>query len=597
MKGAIPAGSKAVLNTPFSQVTPISTWDDGSVKHALVAGRADFTANTARTVAVSLGTPAAGAALSEANLAAANPQASVTYGAYGTVNLSSLLNTAAHARVEHAGPEYAAFQYIGVFPNDPSVRAVFYVQLWAGGMYRVRVVIENGTALATSTGKVGIATVTIAGVQQYSGSVAMPDGTRWDVVAANAPGVTATHNAAYLRASKLLPNYGYTSPSSSALSGLTSAYAPMARLNWEQDMGATGYTPGIGLLPHWDAMYAATGDSRALASSIAHSRAFGAYSVFYRNTTTKAMPKFSDFPAAYANSDDMTGNGQNSNRWENAHFPNAGYLAWLATGDRFHLETLQANAFAAWYTSSGGGQTGLNKLYVGQTRARAWRYRTIAALAAVAPDDDPFKGDAKASIMANLRHWKATNVDTNSPATGLAGTYDDQDPNVPGLQRSMFEHFFLVASVGWSWDQEMRLPTADKAVLAQVRDYLYRIPVGMTGRGQGSGEYCYRRGTGPYRTTVGPGSSSFYATWGQAYAATYSDSITCSAGSPIEGGYADDSGFPQGNWGHLMTALSYAVDHGAAGAAEGYARVTSASNWASNATKFNNWPQYGVVRR
>jgi hypothetical protein len=242
----------------------------------------------------------------------------------------------------------------------------------------------------------------------------------------------------------------------------------------------------------------------------------------------------------------------------------------------------------------------VNKLYVSQTRAKAWRYRTIAAVAALAPDADPFKADAKASIVANLSHWKIENVDTNSPATGLAGTYGDQDTSVPGLQRSLFEHFFLVASIGWSWDQEMQLSAANKTLLTQVRDYFYRIPVGVTGRGQGSGEYCYQRGPGPYRSVVGPDSNTFYATWAQAYAATYSDSIACAAGSPIQEAYADDPSeyaFPQSNWGHLMTALSYAVDHGAVGAAESYSRVTSASNWASNAAKFNNWPQYGTVKR
>jgi len=602
-KGAIPAGRTAVLDTPFSQVTPISTWDDGSVKHALVAGRADFSANSAKTVTVSLGTAAAGAALSETNLIAASPQAAISYGSYGTVNLTALLGTAARVRVEQAGPEYAAFQYIGAFPNDSSVRAVFYVQLWAGGKYRVRVAVENGTAPASSTAKSGSATVTIAGATQFSGAVSMPQGVRWDVSGSNSTAITVAHDAAYLRASKLVPNYGYLQANAATLAALSSSYTPMARLSWQQDMGTTGYTEGIGLLPHWDAVYATTGDARALKSSIAHSSAFGSYSIFYRNTATKAFPTFNDFPSGVngGDTDSFTGSGSNSNRWEVAHHPNAGYLAWLMTGERFHLETLEANAWAAWYSESLRGTTGVNKVFGGQTRSRAWRFRTIAAAAAVAPDGEPIKSDAKANILVNIRQWKADSVVPNTPVTGLAATAEDNEPSITGYQRSLFEHFFLTAAIGWSWDQEMLLSTTDKADFTQVRDFFYRIPVGLTGRGPASGEYCYRRGPGPYRTTIGPDSTrNFYTSWVQVYNATFTTTLDCSPGQSIQEAYADDTSpdsFPQSNWGHLMTALSYAVDHGAAGASDSYARVTGASNWASNAQNFNNWPQYGVVKR
>lgn len=366
-------------------------------------------------------------------------------------------------------------------------------------------------------------------------------------------------------------------------------------------MGAGGFQPGIGLMPHWDALYASTGDGRAASSVLAHARAFGAYSIFYRNATTRAFPLFSAAPSAVNSGDQegMNAQGTNPNRWEVAHHPNAGYMAWLMTGERFYLETVQANAWAAWFTDSGRGQTGTGKLYSSQTRARAWRYRTIAAAAAVSPDNDPFKGEARANIVANLNTWRTEHVVPNSPSTGLGATYDDQD-SAAGLQRSLFEHLFLAASIGWSWDQEMKLSTADKSTLAQVRDYFYRIPVGLAGRGPQYGEFSWRNGPGPYRTTVGPTSTSYYADWGQVYSATYGSAIDSSAGLPIQGNYADDASanaFPQGNWGHLLSALSLAADHGVAGAREGYARLTTASNWNANSVKFNNWPQYGLNPR
>lgn len=558
-------------------------------------------ANVPKTVTMSKGPASAGTVLSEASLIAANPMASVSYGSYGTVSLSSLLNTSARVRTEHAGPEYASFQYIANFPNDASLRAVFYVQLWSAGKYRVRVAVENGSALASSSTKSGVATVSIAGGTQFSASVSMPQGVRWDMAGSNSPDTVVTHNASYLRATKLVPNYGYVNPSSAALADLSSNYTPMARLRWEQDMGATGYTPGIGLLPHWDALYAAVGDARALNSSVAHSRAFGSYSVFYRNNTTKSVALFSAYPTAVNGGDQegMNGSGSNSNRWEVAHHPNAGYLAWLMTAERFHLETLQANAWAAWYTDGGNGQSGVSKIYSSQTRARAWRYRTIAACAAVSPDGDALKAECKANVMANLNRWRNDNVVPNSPASGLAATYDDQD-GAAGLQRGLFEHLFLVASMGWSWDQELQLNASEKSVHLQVRDFFYRIPVGLTGRGPSNGEFSWRRATGPYRATVGPTPDSYYSTWGQIYTASYGDNLDSTPGLTILGTYADDTSptaFPQSNWGHVLTALSYAADHAAPNALEGYARLTGASNWSYNANRFNDFPQYGVTRR
>jgi hypothetical protein len=598
-KGDVPAGQSLVLNTPAFQVTPIAAWDDGSVKLALVAGRVDLSANVTTTVAISAGAASGAMALTESDLIAANPSASVTYGSYGTVNLGSLLGvTATRVLVEHAGPHYAAFQYIAGFPADSSVRAVFYVQLWSGGAYRVRVAIENGTAVSTASAKSGTATVTIAGVQRFSGSVSMGTGTRWDAVGASFSEASALHDAAYLRATKLVPNFGFTNPSAQALSALPTSYTPMDGLHYEVDMGAPGYSEGIGLMPHWDALYCTSGDARARDSTLAHGRAYGCYGIYFRDPNTKRMPRFSDHPTAYANNEALPGSG--SYRWEFAHHPNAGYLPWLITAERFFLETMQANAWACYYTCNPNGG-GANRLYNSQTRGRAWRLRTLALVAAVSPTGDPVAADCRANVAANLAHWKTANIDTNTPATGLIGIYDDKAPGTDGFQHSIFESLFLVSSIGFAWDAEPGFNTAQKAVHQAVRDFAYRVPVGLTGRGQPAyNEFSYRRAPGPYQMVIGPDSNSLYASWDEIYRATYGDQLISSDGLSLLESYADNAtamAFPQGNWGHVITALSYAKDHGAAGAAAGYSRVTGASNWSANATKFNNWPSYGVLSR
>jgi hypothetical protein len=607
-KGDVAAGQGLVLDTPLAQIVPVSSWDDGSVKLAVVAGRADFVANTGRTFTVSKGTAASAAALTEADLIAANPTAAVSYGSYGTVELAALLGTSARVLTEQAGPQYAVFQYIANFPSDSVLRAVFYVQLWAGGRYRVRIGVENGIAPATSGSKSGTATVTIGGVQRFSAAVSMPQGTRWDVVGfgGSEPQITPSFDVAYLVATKLVPNYGWKSPSSTTLNDLATNYAPMARLGWEQDMSGTGYAPSIGLLPHWDALFCTTGDARAYNASLAHARAYGTYSIFYRDPATKRFPRFADYPTYYLGEERMTGSGSNTNTWEFAHHPNAGYLPWLLTAERFFLEVVEANSWAAYATNSNNNGGGVNRLYVSQTRGRAWRYRTMAALAAIAPDNDLLGADRRGNVVANLNNWQAIHVVPNKPATGLIGILDDKDPSVNGFQHSIFESLFLVSSIGWSWDQDLRLTSTQKETLRSVRDFAYRLPAGLTGRGPAQGEFSWRRAPGPYRMLIGPTPSSptdtatLYNTFNEIYQATYGDQLNSADGLTMLEAYVDDPSpyaFPQGNWGHVLTALAFAVDHSAPNAAAGYARLTSASNWSSNTVKFNDWPQYGVKPR
>ncbi|HEU4724947.1 MAG TPA: hypothetical protein VFU59_06560, partial [Candidatus Eisenbacteria bacterium] len=52
-----------------------------------------------------------------------------------------------------------------------------------------------------------------------------------------------------------------------------------------------------------------------------------------------------------------------------------------------------------------------------------------------------------------------------------------------------------------------------------------------------------------------------------------------------------------GYWGNLRPALSYAVDHGAAGASAAYSRLTGASNYATGAATLNDVPVWGVKPR
>ena len=262
---------------------------------------------------------------------------------------------------------------------------------------------------------------------------------------------------------------------------------------------------------------------------------------------------------------------------------------------------MQANTWATWLSGSTGEAAGTARQSSSQTRARGWRVRNVACCAALSPDGDPIKADWQANLVALLDDFYQSRVLSNSPGTGLVGTYDDKDTTA-GFQHSIFESAIVMSSINWAWDLEPGLSSADKTMHRAVCDHANKAIVGLFGRGPANGEFSWRRATGPYRMVIGSGSSlsTLYDSWLEVHNATYGDSLDSSNGLPILDAYADDPStyaFGEGVWGYMITALAYAVDHGAAGASAGWARLTSASNWASNTNKFVYRPQHGIMPR
>lgn len=76
-KGDVPAGSQLVSGLSEMQVVSKNTWPDGSLKFAVISGKASLTANTPLTVTLTIGTPAGGTALTTADLKATGVVASL----------------------------------------------------------------------------------------------------------------------------------------------------------------------------------------------------------------------------------------------------------------------------------------------------------------------------------------------------------------------------------------------------------------------------------------------------------------------------------------------------------------------------------------
>jgi hypothetical protein len=590
-----------VLDIPNQQVIVKRRWNDNSVKHAIASGLIALSANTPQTVTVLSGVAPTGT-LTAGDIQAANPQASVSLGIYGTVNLSSLLGTPLRTWI--SGPQMVEAHYRANVGNDQTLVVWFHVRYYSDGHVWIRTIVENGYLDVTTADKSYVPTVIIGGTTVYNNGGAVLTQyahTRWssDGWIGGDPQVTPKHSTQSIIDAKFVPNYLMQSPSSAALDALYQAYNPMENGGWTQTMGDTGFQPQIGLLTLWDSLYITSGaDARAYRSVIANAKALNSYGIVWNDSATQLPTTPSGRPTWTVDGPEMGGEtaiGAGPLTWDLAHHGSAGYLAYLITGDYLFLETMEDQAAASYLLNSSGYGSGTSRILQQQTRAVAWANRSIGQLAAVGPLDS-IVADYQSLLANNVAYW---NTQANLPNQNPLGyLYSYEIGSYPGTGNiAPWQQHFWVQTFGFLGDIE---PLSDPAQLTSLRGWLYRSIVGLLGS-VGPGVYCYTKASN-YTIQIAPSNSSapttWYTSWGQVYQGTFGSQNT-SCGTTLEGSSGSDpAAAATGYWGNLMPAIAYAVDHGAAGSSAAWSRLTSATNWSTILSSgFADTPIWGIIPR
>ncbi len=611
-RGDVPSGSELRLSEPNGRVVVKRRWTDGSVKHAVIVGRTDLVANTAKTISVVIGSPASGTNLTSASIQSAGPAATVQCGSIGTVSLAALLG--APFRTWISTPEMVECHYRSPVGSDPNLVVWFQVRLWAGGRVWVRAIVENGyldnaagTAVNANSLKSYVPSVVIGGATVYSNggaSLAHHANTRWMAegwIGGN-PGITPMHNAVYLRATKLVPNYGWTNPSASVLNGYDGTYSPMERGGITAAMSDAGYGDHIGLLPLWNVLYCQTADPRAWRATLRNSSAINSRPVVWRSRSTNGVPT----PAAYATwtVDGPNGGGEKELsrgglQWEYHHSVHESFLAYLISGDYWHYESMAMQASLKYLFISSSRGSGESRQFVhDEIRGIAWGLRTVGAFVALAPDGDSAADSYRRWLATGgFQHWR--NKGPGNPSGNQLGyplglsTYDETRP----LQQAPWQMHFWIQVNGFLWDLEPG--QTDVAAQRSLRDWMYRGVVGILGS-SGEGNYCFTEAS-RYTITLSRSvkqnfaytePTEFFSSWGEVWLATLGRANS-NCGGALQG-YIE----PTSYWANLLPAISYAVDHNAAGASDAWTRLQSASNWpALRDSGFNDAPIWGVLPR
>lgn len=632
----------AITDLPNSQVIVKRTWNDGSVKHAIISGRVTFAAGDVnagggyiKTVTISRGTPTAGTALTSASIAARATMSTgninrVTCGALGFVDLSTLL--ASPVRTFVSGPEMVECHYRGSVGAGDLV-VWFHVRLYADNRVWVRAIVENGYldngsgALASRTNQSYIPTVTIGGTVVYNNGGATLThytNTRWMAegwIGGN-PLITPKHNANYLRDTKMVPNYGWRNPSAAALNALDQNYVPMTRGPHLQAMGGTGEGPQIGLMCNWDALYCTSTDARAYRAVMTGSSAINAYPIIYRSRATNLVIRPTDFPTWTADGPGQGGFTQIGNavgNWDGAHHPSTGYLAYLISGDYWHYETaLHICAMSYLMVTSAGG-SGTNR-WLGrsqQYRAVAWYTRSIGQAVAIAPNEDIATGgiaaDYQALLLRQYSYLQAIKNTAGVTPTGYLWS-NETGWNTPSGATTgtvaQFMHDFFMSANGHVSDLQP-LNAAGMAVQNDVRNWMYRQITGRFGQLNVLTDYPWTYGGGSYGIKISANTSlsddagnpaTAATTWYQNNRLIFENThgIT-NSGLPatLQGTSAATPNIgPVGYWARAITSLSHAVDHGAPGAQTGFNSFLGASNISQFMNSgFDDGPWFAVLPR
>lgn len=612
-QGDVPAGAEVEVSGKTTQFNALSTYSDGSIRHAAMTVLLNTTADVPQLVTLSTRDPAGGTAITKAAILASAFSASVSVVVSGTTYTLSVLDlldntiTPLPDMTHWSGPQSASITVGGKLRNGgtPHAHLAAYFHLIAyaasGTVTRVYcdVVVENGWTFTSGSGLITCnPTIVVGGTTVYNSTSFSSYhhtkfyGSGWW---GTDPQLTFKHNAAYLISTGMVPNYEQLTLDEELLSSFTTTYSPGGIAGLRSAWGDTGDHMQIGILPEWDACYAVSGDPRALSASIAASKAGGSYSYNYRDENTGHPVSIDTYPTLDEQSygegliqgTGGTGYDHEQGNDASAHAPLLGYMAFLATAKNIHLEALhfQTNYFMVWRNSGGrdylnGPEDGIVGL---QNRGQAWGIRNLGAAAAITPDDHPLKSYFVEKLGNNIdektAHWA-------SPSQNVFGHVQDYDWPT---KVTPFENDFMLTVFGWLVDLGYTSATT-------MRNWLSKSPAGRLG--QDASGYCAHFAT-PYAWTEGisptPTGDTFYASWTDLYEANY----PVESGSACPAGLKSDSyqnvpvtgDLTNGFYSNLKPALAYAVDAGVATEATWNQFVGYATNDYAFSARYNIVPR------
>jgi len=632
VKGEIPAGSGvAMTGATTQQVVPKNYYDDGSLRFAVISGTADVVGGTPKIISLAAGTSATGTAPTLADLAATGLTASVDTLTHGSATWTSG-DWGSPLEQWESGPVRSTWRYRKPIGSDPHLVAWLEVTLYADGVAEVLPWVENGYIMVAGPDqKADTYSFTLGGVLKYSGALTIKHHQRpvllsgaalsWWHGAAD-PGLSIKHDAAYMAATEQVGAYsGVVGPTDALITGLQSTFTPLG--DWDspyQDdaMGGGGSQPAIGPIPRHEVLHFTSTASSTYGAVVRGGYWAGRWGIHYRDEVTHKPLRFSSYPthALGLNSGiSHTGNGaiktpdapsgSSAPSWDVAHHPSVGFVPYLITGRKFHLETCQFAATVNYLdTDATARSNGSAIMRVdppnNDTRYAGWCWRTLAQALAVTPDSDTaLQSEFKASLENSIGWYHARHcAQASDPRGHIEGgtNYNPAGSGVAPYMSRQFMEFFCIGALGYARAMNLPLSSTGRTQLADFHSYMGKQVTSLLG---GSAEYWWINATTAYNSAVSPSAAPNWAagtgpwyTNKEAYdaaAAVYSSQFAASTSGALGDNVSTGATSFHGN---MHFALAYAVRFDLPGALAGYIRLLGATNYSTLVAGFNADPTW-----
>lgn len=629
----VPSGTGVAVSGATAQVTTKNFWPDGSLKFALIAGTVPLTANVASTVSIAAGTASSGTALTTTDLRTAmlGQTCSIACGAFGTASWATTdFDSPAYTHV--TGHRMSSWQFRKPVGADAHLVAWLEVRLYAGGAVEILPWVEVGFISGTApVNKSATYAFTLGSTQRFSAGIDVKALTRIPLLTGTGvfshwlgadPQVTPTHNAAYLKATQLVPNYNATvSPNAATLNAQLQAYSPNTLASVPSQMGNAGQSAA--LISNAQASYiTSNGDARAWRSALVYGFSGGSWSTHYRDAATHAVPKFGSYPNATLGTVPAHTGGENGTP-VTTHQPSFGYCAYLISGWFWFWEEsafwttwnyLDARVrsrqgeitFETGPFRNASGSAGVIDPTTGAyaNRGARWAMRTLAQTLALCPPSHPTAADWQVAWEANMDFYRAAYVDgTFAPGwvspMGFLGDYSSSGASLYGSTfadnswwGAGWMSAFAPQVLGFASDLGLPQSATSLANHLAVRNHSYKQVVERAGDGLG-GNYNWRR-FGVYSFPVGSDATGLPPETWYTSAEAYShyligeglSALPATAGLSLKA-HTSNNDMVAGDttatdYGRFaMASLTYAVNHAAPGAVAGWNRIAGASNFAA----------------
>ncbi|RJR33949.1 MAG: hypothetical protein C4576_27090 [Desulfobacteraceae bacterium] len=383
----------------------------------------------------------------------------MTYWMKGPVTTSVILADHSAARAFDIG-----------FDKHRSFRPIFHATFWPGiKKVRVRYVgeISNTEALQDMTYTLVLKAGNRLPKVVYSKAILTHfSATRWtkEVWLGGKPSeVEIRHGLEYLRRTFFVPNYDTSKavPESAVISAYRSwLNAPKDLFdsgNWQKAMGTTGGRPEIGPYPSWTVRWLYTGDKRMEEMAKGNADLAGAWPVHFRegnpakyldkSRSVKGIGKvlsistrptimfgagngYINYPYTKPEDRVVPLGSFSDGGWkaDGAHQPDPFSPQYFLTGDFWYLEEMYF--WASWSAAMdngaatsyvyGRGPTGAEGGIADQTRGQAWRLRSRAHTAHLAPDGSPEKLYFTSLLEDAIAIWEGLRGLSGGPFDGNA---------------------------------------------------------------------------------------------------------------------------------------------------------------------------------